>query len=238
MRPRTGLQDVFVELDPGTKGSRRVRRGRHDPDRQHRSRRSTSTRSSRRSTPTPRPTCGLLFVGAGQGLKGRARDLGEVLGGLGPINRQLARAQQPGRASARQNLANLVHNFNVLTGEIGDNGDDAGARWSTPPTPRWARSPAGPERAAGGLAAAGHAGDRARPRSARSTASRELLGPTFNNLRPFARNLDELNASVRRVADTDAGDPRRDPAVRARRARAGPRPAPGARRASPRRPRG
>jgi phospholipid/cholesterol/gamma-HCH transport system substrate-binding protein len=30
----------------------------------------------------------------------------------------------------------------------------------------------------------------------------QLLGPTFNNLRPFARNLDRLNASVRRVSET------------------------------------
>jgi phospholipid/cholesterol/gamma-HCH transport system substrate-binding protein len=28
-----------------------------------------------------------------------------------------------------------------------------------------------------------------------------VLGPTFNNLRPFARRLDEMNASVRRLAN-------------------------------------
>ena len=53
------------------------------------------------------------------------------------------------------------------------------------------------------------------------------LGPAFDDLRPFARNLDEVNASVRSRSPTrrDAGPPERDPAVRARRPQAGPRPA-------------
>ena len=33
----------------------------------------------------------LLLVGAGKGLEGRGKDLGQVLGSLGPLNRDLAR---------------------------------------------------------------------------------------------------------------------------------------------------
>ena len=44
----------------------------------------------------------LLLVGAGEGLDGRGKDLGELLGSLGPINRDLAEAQLRGRRSARR----------------------------------------------------------------------------------------------------------------------------------------
>ena len=39
----------------------------------------------------------LLLVGAGKGLEGRGKDLGELLGTLGPINRDLAKLNSQGR---------------------------------------------------------------------------------------------------------------------------------------------
>ena len=63
-----------------------------------------------------------LFIGGGQGLKGRARDLGKVLGGLGPINQKLARLNRL-VAQRKDNLSSLIHNLNILTGTIADNGD-------------------------------------------------------------------------------------------------------------------
>ena len=39
LRPRTGLKDMFLELDPGTKATARDGGGRLDPGRQHRARR-------------------------------------------------------------------------------------------------------------------------------------------------------------------------------------------------------
>ena len=67
LRPRTGLQDMFLELDPGTKPAGEFEEGDTIPARQHRARRSTSTRSSRRSTATPRPTCGCCSSAAARG---------------------------------------------------------------------------------------------------------------------------------------------------------------------------
>ena len=49
-----------------------------------------------------------------QGLDGRDKDLGKLLGGLGPINQDLAQLNTM-VAERRQNLADLIHNLNVLT---------------------------------------------------------------------------------------------------------------------------
>src|SRR5690606_29687739 len=52
------------------------------------------------------------------GLKGRSKELGELLGSLGPINRDLERLQTE-VAKRDENLARLVHNLNRLTAAVG-----------------------------------------------------------------------------------------------------------------------
>ena len=56
LRPRTGLQDMSLELDTGTEQAPLVEEGETIPLAQTR-RTSSPTRSSLRSTATPRPTC-------------------------------------------------------------------------------------------------------------------------------------------------------------------------------------
>ena len=57
LRPRTGLKDMFLALDPGTPhASRAVEARRRDPDRQHRARRERRRDPGRRWTPTRAPT--------------------------------------------------------------------------------------------------------------------------------------------------------------------------------------
>lgn len=56
LRPRTGLKDMFIELDPGTQTAERLTpRTASAPRTPHPT--STRTRSSRRSIPTRAPTC-------------------------------------------------------------------------------------------------------------------------------------------------------------------------------------
>ncbi|MFI5123594.1 MAG: MlaD family protein, partial [Vicinamibacteria bacterium] len=112
MRPTTGLKDMFFELDPGTESA-----GEYEED---------STIAVSNTAPDvnldeilsaldsdSQAYLKLLLVGAGKGLDGRDKDLGRVLGGLGPINRDLAKLNSE-VAKRKENLARLIHNFNLL----------------------------------------------------------------------------------------------------------------------------
>ncbi len=199
IRPRTGLQDVFVELDPGTKSAGDFRSGDTIPLANTAPEVNLDQILSALDGDT-QAYLRTLIVGAGQGLKGRSRDLGRLLGGLGPINHELARLNTE-VATRRQNLARLIHNLNVLTGTVGQHGDDLAQLIdsSNAALGAIAKEDSSVQRAVqllpGTLATAHDTLDKTAPFA-------KLLGPTFNNLRPFARNLDRLNASVRRVSAT------------------------------------
>ena len=193
MRPTTGLKDMFFDMDPGSDGEDEVEDG--------------GTLSLANTAPDvnldeilealdgdTQAYLRLLLVGAGKGLEGRGRDLGEVLGSLGPINRSLARLNSK-VAQRKENLARLVHNFNLLTEEVGDADQDLaqlvdssnaalGAIASQDTDVQEAVRLLGPtlEEAHSSLDQLGQMAS--------------VLGPAFNDLRPFARNLDEMNASV------------------------------------------
>ena len=117
MRPTTGLKDMFFQLDPGTE-----RAGEYDegdvvpmantaPDVNFHDILSAldgETRSYLR----------LLFVGGGKGLDGRDRQLGKLLGHLGPINSNMAELNRA-VAKRRDELSRFTHNLNVLATRIG-----------------------------------------------------------------------------------------------------------------------
>ena len=199
VRPRTGLQDMFVELDPGNEEAGEFDEGGTIPV----SNTEPQVNLDQILEALDADTQAYLrafIVGGGQGLKGRARDFGKVLGGLGPINQKLAQINTL-VAERKENLARLIHNLNILTGTIGDNGDTL------------ARLVDSSNSALGAIASQDINVQRTVAllpgtlQTAESTLN-ELegysanLGPTFNRLRPFARNLDRMNASVRQVADT------------------------------------
>ncbi len=197
MRPTTGLKDMFFQLDPGSSGAGEYEEG--------------STVSVSNTAPDvnldevlealdsdTQAYLKLLLVGAGKGLEGRDEDLGKVLGGLGPINKDL-RLLSSKVATRQQNVRNLVHNFNILTGRVAQADDDLvelvstsnsalGAIAEQDPSVRRAVQLLGPTLT-----------------QAESTLTEvadfaAVLGPTFNDLRPFARNLDEANGSLETLA--------------------------------------
>jgi phospholipid/cholesterol/gamma-HCH transport system substrate-binding protein len=199
MRPSTGLKDMFFQLDPGSKES-----GEYDegdvvpmantlPDVNFHdvlSALDSETRSYLR----------LLLVGAGQGLKDRDRELGRLLGNLGPINRNMAELNRT-VAERRDELARFTHNMRVLTTRVGEAeaeltrlvtsssqylGEIAG---ESPDVTRLVRGLPGTLREG-----------RDALRSMRRLA--RIMGPAFNELRPFARNLETFNESNRRFAET------------------------------------
>jgi phospholipid/cholesterol/gamma-HCH transport system substrate-binding protein len=125
LRPKTGLKDMFIELDPGTDRAPLAKRGWTlpvgntlpdvNPDEIL-----ASLDSDTRDYLT------LLVDGAGQGLKGRGDDLREVFRRFEPTHRDLARVN--GLVAERhRNLRRLVHSLADLNDELARKSDDLAA---------------------------------------------------------------------------------------------------------------
>jgi phospholipid/cholesterol/gamma-HCH transport system substrate-binding protein len=142
----------------------------------------------------------LLLIGAGQGLKGEGKNLGKVLASLGPLNRDLDRLNTM-VAQRRHELANLVHNFSVLTREIGRHRGDVTSFIQASNDTLSAIGAQDPnvQRA---LAELPGTFSTATDTFVKVNGFAQELGPAFNSLRPFARNLDAMNTSVREVANS------------------------------------
>jgi phospholipid/cholesterol/gamma-HCH transport system substrate-binding protein len=119
LRSKTGVKDMFIEVDPGDSDKVMPSGGRipventeqdTDPD-EILSALDSDTRDYLR----------LLVSGAGKGLKGRGTDLQEALARLGPLHKDLAKVTTA-VATRRANLRRLIHNYGLLTAELGNNG--------------------------------------------------------------------------------------------------------------------
>lgn len=116
LRPKTGLKDMFIEIEPGTDRSPLMKAGEHipitntapdvDPD--------EFLSALDRDT---RDYLKLLISGAGKGLEGRGTDLREVFKRFEPIHRDLAKVTKA-VAERRHNLKRLVHNYASLVDEL------------------------------------------------------------------------------------------------------------------------
>jgi phospholipid/cholesterol/gamma-HCH transport system substrate-binding protein len=115
LRPRTGLKDMFVELDPGS-GPIKIKEGDTipvsntapdvDPD-EFLSALDSDTRSYLQ----------LLINGAGKGLQGHGNDLREVFRRLGPTEKSLNEVTSA-VALRRHELRRLIHNYGSLLDEL------------------------------------------------------------------------------------------------------------------------
>ena len=90
LRPTTGLKDMFFELDPGTKSAGEFSEGDTIPLANTAPDVNLDEILSALDGDT-QAYLRILLVGAGKGLDGRDKDLGKVLGSLGPINKDLDR---------------------------------------------------------------------------------------------------------------------------------------------------
>jgi phospholipid/cholesterol/gamma-HCH transport system substrate-binding protein len=118
LRPKTGLKDMFVELDPGTAGSPEMPKDGTIPVQNTAPDVNQDEILSSLDTDT-RAYLQLLVNGLGQGLKGRSTDLRNVFKQLGPTHQDLARVSKA-IAQRRTNLRRLVHNYGQLTAELAD----------------------------------------------------------------------------------------------------------------------
>src|SRR4051812_20978932 len=122
MRPTTGLKDMFFELDPGTAKAGEFDEGDTIPVANTAPDVNLDEILSALDSDT-QAYLKLLLVGAGKGLDGRDKDLGKLLGSVGPINKDLAKLNSE-VAQRKENLARLIHNFNLLTTTVGQSDRD------------------------------------------------------------------------------------------------------------------
>jgi phospholipid/cholesterol/gamma-HCH transport system substrate-binding protein len=116
LRPKTGLKDMFIEVDPGH-GKTLPEGGRiavvnTSPD-------IDQDEFFEALDADTRDYLKLLISGAGKGLEGRADDFRNVLKRFEPLHRDIARVNTA-IAERRKNLARLVHNYSLLVDELGD----------------------------------------------------------------------------------------------------------------------
>lgn len=125
LRPKTGLNDMVVEVDPGTQSSPRVKEG--------------STIPLASTEPNVQPDeflssldadtqqfLKLLLANGAEALdpaKGRGVRLSNALRRLDPLARDISRISGA-LAQRRQNIANSIHNFQLLSTELGDKDQD------------------------------------------------------------------------------------------------------------------
>jgi phospholipid/cholesterol/gamma-HCH transport system substrate-binding protein len=121
LRPRTGLKDMFIELDPGTVG-RRLKENDTIPVQNTEPDVDPDEVLSALDTDT-RSYLTLLINGLGKGLKGHGKDLNATFKALGPTQRDLKRVSQA-IATRKFELARLVHNYGDLTNTLADRDAD------------------------------------------------------------------------------------------------------------------
>jgi phospholipid/cholesterol/gamma-HCH transport system substrate-binding protein len=202
LRPKTGLKDMFLELDPGTN---------YDPnsnDDEYQNGGEIPVANTAPDTNVDqilsaldgdtRAYLRLLLTQGGQGLNGRGKDLGKLLGSLGPINRGLARINTE-VAKRKENLARLVHNMNLLFGTVGQDGQGIEQLVSASNQALGAIATQSPdvERTVGLL---GPTLRTTRVALEKTDALAGVLGPSLNSLRPFARKLKPVNDSLASLA--------------------------------------
>ena len=191
LRTKTGLKDMFLEVDPGT-GPPMEEDGRI-----------TSENTAPDIDPDEvlaaldadtRDYLKLLITGAGKGLEGRGSDLRETFRRFEPLHRDLARVTQA-IARRRANLKRLVNTYGKLTKELAESDGDVTrlVRASNAVLDAFASEEANLSAAISKLPGALEETGTALVKADRLG---RVLGPTLESLRPAFRQLDETNSQV------------------------------------------
>ena len=198
LRPRTGLKDMFLELDPGTKSAPLLEEGDSIPVVNTAPDVNADEVLSALDDDT-RDYLRLLLTGAGGGLERRGGDLREVFRRLGPLHRHLAELNGKLKERRRQ-LARLVHNSGRTFEELATKDKEL------------SRLVVASEKTFGALAAEDRNISLAVSRLPTTLAQAEktllkvnelgkVAGPAFEALRPAARQLLPTNRAIRPFAE-------------------------------------
>jgi phospholipid/cholesterol/gamma-HCH transport system substrate-binding protein len=197
LRPRTGLKDMFIDLEPGSDDAPAATAGYTIPISNTAPDVNPDEILAELDSDT-RDYLKLLIGDAGRGLQGRGLDLRELLRRFEPTHRDLARVSSA-VAERRRNLRHLITSLNTLNAELAKRGDDlAGLIDSSATVMRqFASEDQNVSAAVGELPGA--------LRQTTDTMTRleryaTLLGPTAEKLRPAARALKPANEAVEPLA--------------------------------------
>ena len=122
LRPKTGLKDMVVELDPGTDAAPAIEEGETIPVSQTLPDVNLDEVLAALDEDTRHYLQVLLNDGA-IGLRGRGDDLGDTLRQFKPTARAL-RKVNTALARRKDNIKRALHNFSLLSEELGDKNDD------------------------------------------------------------------------------------------------------------------
>ena len=122
LRPKTGLKDMFIELNPGTKSAPVAKAGYTIPVRNTLPDINPDEVYAALDSDT-RDYLRLLISGAGEGLHKRGYDLQEVFRRFEPTHKDLALVNKY-VALRHRNLRRLIHQLNVLNGALAQKGAD------------------------------------------------------------------------------------------------------------------
>ncbi|MGH2978312.1 MAG: MlaD family protein, partial [Solirubrobacterales bacterium] len=117
LRPKTGLKDMVIEMDPGTPGSPRAPEGYMIPVSQTRPDVNLDEILSNLDRDT-RDYLRLLVAGGGEGLKDNGANFRNTFRRFEPLGRDVAKLTKL-LAERRQHLARLIHNLQLLMTEVG-----------------------------------------------------------------------------------------------------------------------
>jgi phospholipid/cholesterol/gamma-HCH transport system substrate-binding protein len=193
LRPKTGLKDMFVDIDPGTDARPLAKKGWQIPVQNTLPDINLDEVFQALDADT-RDYLRLLVNGAGRGLEGRGNDLAEVFARFEPTYRDIARVNKA-VSVRRSNLRRLIHSLNELNGELKDKRADVSqlVEASSVVFNALASEDANVSRAV-----------RDFPGALRQTTDTlgkvqrfaTVLGPTADDLRPAVRALDRANRQL------------------------------------------
>jgi phospholipid/cholesterol/gamma-HCH transport system substrate-binding protein len=193
LRPKTGLKDMFVQLNPGTNGAPAVKENWTIP--------------VDATTPDVNPDeilstldadtrdyLRLLISDAGRGLKGRSSDLRDLFRRFEPTHKDLA-AVNGAIAERRANLRHLINSLQQLNTELASHGDELAGLVSSSSAVFHAFAAEDQN-----ISAA----VRELPSTLQQTTTTlgqvqrfaDVLGPATKNLQPAARALDPANRAI------------------------------------------
>jgi phospholipid/cholesterol/gamma-HCH transport system substrate-binding protein len=196
LRPKTGLKDMFVELQPGHEG-RPVPAGWTLPIRSTEPDVNPDEVLSALDADT-RDYVRLLIDGAGRGLRGRSGDLREVLRRFEPTHRDIARVTSA-VAERHRNLRRLVTSLDQLNGTLAGRDDELAQLVDSSAAVFRAFAA---EESNVGRAVRDLPGTLSQTTStlADVDAFAQVLRPAADHLRPAVRKLDDANRAVTPLA--------------------------------------
>jgi len=117
LRPKTGLKDMVAELNPGTAAAGRMREGGTIPISRTLPDVNLDEILSSLDTDT-RDYLRILLSDGAAALRGNGRQLGQTIRRIEPTAKYAREVNQQ-LAKRRENIKRVVHNFSLLTGELG-----------------------------------------------------------------------------------------------------------------------